>query len=208
MNLVPPHTPIWPSTHRQGTPGQRSVSSHGVADCGAEHGLPFVLGHALSMKAIHGGKANNDKLDAQKIAVRLRGGMLPQADVYPADLHATRDLLRRRMHLARQRGEFLAPGQHTNRPYNLPAIVAILILATRGEEHAQHSLSKGIASKLPLSKSPDMRDFLLSVCKISIATWQADTRVSPGCKVGHVGTNCRKHLDLDATHSRRKPLFF
>jgi transposase len=50
-----------------------------LADLGAEHELPFVLGHALSMKAIHGGTAKNDQIDAQKIAVLLRGGMLPQA---------------------------------------------------------------------------------------------------------------------------------
>jgi len=50
-----------------------------LADCWAEHGMAFVLGHALSMKAIHGGKAKNDRSDAQKIAVLLRGGMLPQA---------------------------------------------------------------------------------------------------------------------------------
>jgi hypothetical protein len=31
------------------------------------------------MKAIAGGKAKNDKIDAPKIAVLLRGGMLPQA---------------------------------------------------------------------------------------------------------------------------------
>jgi hypothetical protein len=31
------------------------------------------------MKAIHGGTAKNDQIDAQKIAVLLRGGMLPQA---------------------------------------------------------------------------------------------------------------------------------
>ena len=41
------------------------------------------------MKAIHGGKAKNDKIDAQKIAVLLRGGMLPQAYVYPAEMRAT-----------------------------------------------------------------------------------------------------------------------
>jgi Transposase len=52
-----------------------------LADLWAEHGMPFVLGHALSMKAIHGGKAKNDKSDAHKIAVRRRGGMLPQASV-------------------------------------------------------------------------------------------------------------------------------
>jgi hypothetical protein len=34
------------------------------------------------MKAIHGGKAKNDKIDAYKIAALLRGGMIPQAYVY------------------------------------------------------------------------------------------------------------------------------
>jgi transposase len=38
--------------------------------------IPFVLGHALYMKAIHGGKAKTDKIDAKKIVVLLRGGML------------------------------------------------------------------------------------------------------------------------------------
>jgi transposase len=85
-----------------------------LADLCAREGIPFVLGHALSMKAIHGGKAKNDKIDAQKIAVLLRGGMLPQAYVYPAEMRATRDLLRRRMHLMRKRAELLTHVQQTN----------------------------------------------------------------------------------------------
>src|SRR4029453_15476451 len=93
-----------------------------LADLCAQEGIPFVLGHALSMKAIHGGKAKNDKIDAQKIAVLLRGGMLPQAYVSPAAMRATRDLLRRRMHLMRKRAELLAHVQNTNSQYNLPAI--------------------------------------------------------------------------------------
>ena len=50
-----------------------------LADLCAQEGMAFVLGHALSMKAMHGGKAKNDKSDSPKIAVLLRGGMLPQA---------------------------------------------------------------------------------------------------------------------------------
>src|SRR5215471_2133300 len=86
----------------------------------AREGIPFVLGQALSMQAIHGGKAKNDTIDSQKIAVLLRGGMLPQAYVYPAAMRATRDLLRRRMHVMRKRAELLAHIQHTNSQYNLP----------------------------------------------------------------------------------------
>ena len=46
-----------------------------------KEGSAFVRGHALYRKAIHGGKAKNDKIDAPKIAVLLRGGMFPQASV-------------------------------------------------------------------------------------------------------------------------------
>jgi len=79
-----------------------------LADLCAAEGIAFVLGHALAMKAIHGGKAKNDKLDSHKIAILLRGGMLPQSYVYPATMRATRDLLRRRLHLVRTRGQLLA----------------------------------------------------------------------------------------------------
>ncbi len=56
-----------------------------LADLCQKEGIPFVLGHALYMKAIHGGKAKNDKIDSKKIAVLLRGGMIPMAYVYPGE---------------------------------------------------------------------------------------------------------------------------
>ena len=43
-----------------------------LADLCAQAQMPCVLGPALSLQAIHGGKAKNDKIDAQKIAVLLR----------------------------------------------------------------------------------------------------------------------------------------
>jgi hypothetical protein len=64
---------------------------YGLADLCAQEGIAFVLGHALSMKAIHGGKATNDQIASHKMAVFLRGGMLPQAYVYPAAMRAPRD---------------------------------------------------------------------------------------------------------------------
>jgi len=93
-----------------------------IADLCAHENIPFVLGHALYMKAIHGGKAKNDKIDAHKIAVLLRGGMIPMAYVYPSEMRSTRDLLRRRMHLVHKRAELLAHVQNTNYQYNLPEI--------------------------------------------------------------------------------------
>jgi len=90
-----------------------------IADLCVQEGIPFVLGHALYMKAIHGGKAKNDKIDSRKIAVLLRGGMIPRSYVYPAKMRATRDLLRRRNHLMRKRAELYAHIQNTRSQYNL-----------------------------------------------------------------------------------------
>jgi transposase len=109
-----------------------------LADVCAHEGIPFVLGHALYMKAIHGGKAKNDKIDAQKIAALLRGGMLPEAYVYPAEMRATRDLLRRRTHLMRKRAELLSHVHNTNSQYNLPEI---------GKKIASKANREGVAER-------------------------------------------------------------
>ena len=91
-----------------------------MADLCAAQDITFGLGHALAMKASHGGKAKNDTIDSQKIAALLRGGLLPQAYVYPAVMRSTRDLLRRRLHLVRKRGQLLAHIQNTRAQYQLP----------------------------------------------------------------------------------------
>jgi transposase len=91
-----------------------------VADLCAEHKIPFVLGHALYMRAIHGGKTKNDKTDSYKITLLLKGGNFPTAYPYPAQWRATRDLLRRRMYLSRRCSELVAHILNTNTQYNLP----------------------------------------------------------------------------------------
>ena len=100
-----------------------------LADLCATEKIPFVLGHALYMKAIHGGKSKNDQIDAAKIAALLRGGNLPLAYVYPKGMRETRDLLRRRTFLVRQRAELIAHLVNTNSQYNLPPFGKKLIYA-------------------------------------------------------------------------------
>ncbi|MCP4670255.1 MAG: IS110 family transposase, partial [Desulfobacula sp.] len=70
------------------------------------------------MKAIHGGKAKNDKVDSHKIANLAKGGTFPMAFVYPRDMKSTRDLMRPRMHLIRKRAELLSHIHNTNTQYN------------------------------------------------------------------------------------------
>ena len=97
-----------------------------LADLCAAESIAFVLGHALYMRAIHGAKAKNDRIDAFKIASLLRGGNMPQSYVYPAAMRSTRDLLRRRLYLVRERGFLLAHIQNTHHQNNLQCPAARL----------------------------------------------------------------------------------
>jgi hypothetical protein len=117
------------------------------------------LGHALSMKAIHGGKAKNDKIDSRKIAILLRGGMLPQAYVYPAKMRAARDLLRRRDHFMRKRAELFAHIQNTRNHYNLPDPLGCLAKPQNREGIIQRfedpSIQQSIAANLLMIEAYD-----------------------------------------------------
>ena len=91
-----------------------------VADFCEGIGVDFILGHALYMKAIHGGKAKNDRIDSFKIANLIRGGNFPLAYVYPKEMRATRDLLRRRLKIVRHGSHLKAHVANTTSQYNLP----------------------------------------------------------------------------------------
>jgi transposase len=117
-----------------------SFTWYGLAALCQQEGITFVLGPALDMKAIHGGKAKNDKIDAHKSAVLLRGGRLPPAYVYPAEMRATRDLLRRRCHLVRKRAELLAHSQNTTSQYHRPEI---------GQKLADKANREGVEAHFP-----------------------------------------------------------
>lgn len=109
-----------------------------LADLCAEENIAFVLGHALYMKAISGGKVKNDKLDSEKLAMMLRGGMFPEAYVYPRGMRAARDLMRRRLFLVRKRSELLSHVQMTHQQYNL---------ANPGKKIAYKSNRAGVAEQ-------------------------------------------------------------
>ena len=92
-----------------------------LCDACEDRKIPFVLGHALYLKAIHGGKVKSDKIDSEKLALLLRGGNFAVSYAYPSDWRSTRDLLRRRSFLVRRRAETLTHLQILNHQYNLPA---------------------------------------------------------------------------------------
>ena len=130
-----------------------------LADFCEEENIPFVLGHALYMKAVHGGKAKNDKIDSYKIATLLRGGMFPQAYVYPKKMRATRDLLRRRTHLMRKQSELKAHVANTLTQYNLPALGSSLKYKTTRDQ------TKTLFNDPSIQETIDMDVELISIYK-------------------------------------------
>ena len=109
-----------------------------LADLCEDKRIPFVLGHALAMKHIHGGKAKSDKIDAAKLANMLRGGLFPLAYVYPRAKRQTRDLLRRRSFFVRQRAQLITHIVNTNSQFNLPPFAKKLsYAANRSAEIAE-----------------------------------------------------------------------
>lgn len=123
-----------------------------VADACRDEGIPFVLGHALGMRLIHGSKSKNDKVDSERITTLLRIHNMPMAYVYPREMRATRDLLRRRISMVRKRAELLAHIQNTNNQYNLPDIEKRLNYAANREGVAERfeDLSARMSIKVDL----------------------------------------------------------
>jgi transposase len=79
-----------------------------LADACQAAGLNFVLAHALYVKAIHGGKNKNDRVDSEKLTHLLRSNLIPPAYVYPAQKRPLRALLRQRIYYVWRRAELLA----------------------------------------------------------------------------------------------------
>jgi transposase len=127
-----------------------------IADLCVEQNIGFALGLALYMKAIHGGKAKNDRIDAGKIARLLRGGTFPLAYAYPKGMRETRDLMRRRTYLVRKRAELLTHLQILNAQYNLAPFPKKLAFAANriemkvAERFADPSVQKSVTINLTL----------------------------------------------------------
>jgi len=93
-----------------------------LADACQEANLPFVLAHALYLKAIHGGKNKNDRIDSEKLAHLLRSNLIPPAYVYPAGQRPLRALLRQRLCYVWRRTELLNRVQSHQLAHNRPSI--------------------------------------------------------------------------------------
>jgi transposase len=93
-----------------------------LADLCATRRIPFFLGHALGMRAVHGSKTKSDPHDAHAIARLLKGGVLPLAYPYPKERRGLRDLLRARLRFVRLRARTYGHVHTVLRQLNLPPV--------------------------------------------------------------------------------------
>ena len=93
-----------------------------LADACHAANLKFVLAHALYLRAIHGGKNKNDRLDSEQLAHLLRTNLIPPGYVYPAALRPLRGLLRQRTYFVWQRADLLTRLQSHQLAHNRPTL--------------------------------------------------------------------------------------
>ncbi len=141
--------------------------------------IPFVLGHALYLKAIHAGKVRNDKLDSEKLAYLLRGGNFPVAYSYPAPGAGTRDLSGDALHLVRRRGETLTHITHSHYQLNLPPTKK---LAIRQQPHGVRALPKLPGSRHAILYRNGSWTCSHSTTSIS-RTWRSILSGQPRCTI-------------------------
>src|SRR5262245_14779532 len=111
-----------------------------LADTCREHHIPFALGHALGIRAVHTSKTKSDAHDAELLARLLRGGNFPLAYAYPQERRGLRDLLRTRLRLVRQRAELSGHIPTLRRPLNLEPV---------GSDVKSKSKRDGVAADIP-----------------------------------------------------------
>jgi len=95
-----------------------------LCDLCEKESIPFILGHALYLRAIHGAKTKNDKIDSEKLARLLGAHLIPVAFAYPSSKRAVRDLLRRRNAFTCQKAALAGHVELLNIQYNLAPVPA------------------------------------------------------------------------------------
>jgi transposase len=125
-----------------------------LADLCATHKIPFVLGHALGMHAVHGSKTKSDAHDARAIALLLKGGVLPLAYPYPKERRGLRDLLRSRLRFVRLRARTYGHVHTALRQLNLPPVGSDVKYKSKrasiAESIPDRHVRRGVAADLEL----------------------------------------------------------
>jgi transposase len=145
-----------------------------LADVCRGQNIPFALGHAFGIRAVHASKTKSDAHDAEVIARLLRGGNFPLAYAYPRERRGLRDLLRTRLRLVRQRAELYGHVHTARRQLNLEPV---------GSDVKYQSKRDGAAADIPdphTRRGVEARLNLLAPLDAEIRRLERDVEVAAG----------------------------
>lgn len=97
----------------QGIVVESTYNWYWLVDGLIEQGYPVQLANTLAIQQYNGIKHTNDQTDARYLAHLLRLGILPTGFIYPKQMRAVRDVLRRRLLLVKQKTAQLLSLQST-----------------------------------------------------------------------------------------------
>ena len=86
--------PYWPNIQQMGV--ESTFNWYWFVDGLRAQGRNVTLGNPAQMKQYSGLKSTDDRSDARWLAELVRLGIFPQSYIYPEDIRAVRDALRRR----------------------------------------------------------------------------------------------------------------
>ena len=149
-----------------------------------------VLSHPKQTKAIAAARLKNDRVDAQRLALLLRGGLLPTVWIPPAELREARELIRHRVQLVWLRGEIRNRVVALLARRNLQPTSGKSWFTTRGQRELEHLSLGPVPSRiredyralLPLLDG-QIRQLDTEITK----RWGDDPRVQRLCTIPDIG---------------------
>src|SRR5437867_1902223 len=178
---LPPHTPI-------------AIEASGtwwwLVDLLEQLGHAPVLSNPKQTKAIAAARLKNDRVDAERLALLLRGDLLPTVWIPPAELREARELIRHRVQLVWLRGEIRNRVVALLARRNLQPTSGKSWFTTRGQRELEHLSLGPVPSRiredyralLPLLDG-QIRQLDTEITK----RWGDDPRVQRLCTIPGIG---------------------
>jgi transposase len=165
-----------------------------------------VLSHPKQTKAIASARLKNDRVDAERLALLLRGDLRPTVWIPPAALREARELIRHRVQLAWVRGEIRNRVVALCARRNLQPTAGQSWFTTRGAPELE---------RLPLAQIPHrVREDAVALLRLLDAhirqleveitqRWGSDRRVQRLCTIPGIGPFMAIVLVLELGHIHR-----
>jgi transposase len=149
-----------------------------------------VLSHPKQTKAIASARLKNDRVDADRLVLLLRGDLLPTVWIPPAQLREARELIRHRVQLAWVRGEIRNRVVALLARRNLQPTSGKSWFTTCGDRELEHLPLAAIPSRVREDSRALLRILDAQIRRLDSELrqqWENDPRVHRLCTIPGIG---------------------